>query len=502
MGAEKERLSAQQERLSAQQERLSAQQERLSAQQERLGAQQERLGVQQERLGAQQERRGARTERRDAPLERQPVPVPVPVPVPGRLVPSQAAIGNGNGNGNGNEKRGRSVPMPVRDRQALEALEDSTLAPFAARSSRSRGRRHEEPRDPQRTEHQRDRDRVIHSEAFRRLQHKTQVFVVHEGDFYRTRLTHTIEVAQIARSIAAYLGANENLAEAIALMHDLGHPPFGHAGERELDALAKAHGLPGFDHNLQCLRIVDELERRYAAFPGLNLTWEAREGVAKHATPFDTPEAPGEFAGTPQPSIEAQIASIADVLAYVAHDLEDALYCGFFTLRDLVGFHVPLVDEALRQADLSPERETRRVRQGGLTRAIVGRIVRATLDESSRRLERLGDAPTPEDVRRAEDVSIALDAPTQAQVATLLKELLARVYRHPTVEVMCDKGRRVLREIFLHLLEKPGHLPRSVHGEGPRVVLDFVASLTDRSALELHEAFFNPRSRVLFTLEP
>jgi dGTPase len=392
--------------------------------------------------------------------------------------------------------------MPVRDRLALEALEDSTLAPFAARSSRSRGRRHEEPRDSQRTEHQRDRDRVIHSEAFRRLQHKTQVFVVHEGDFYRTRLTHTIEVAQIARSIAAYLGANENLAEAIALMHDLGHPPFGHAGERELDALAKAHGLPGFDHNLQCLRIVDELERRYAAFPGLNLTWEAREGVAKHATPFDSPDAPGEFAGTPQPGIEAQIASIADVLAYVAHDLEDALYCGFFTLRDLVGFRVPLVDEALRQADLSPERETRRVRQGGLTRAIVGRLVRATLDESSRRLERLGGAPTPEDVRRAKEVSIALDAPTQGQVTAVLNELLSRVYRHPTVEVMCDKGRRVLREIFLHLLEKPGHLPRSVSGTGPRVVLDFVASLTDRSALELHEAFFNPRSRVLFTLEP
>src|SRR5262249_14343080 len=162
-------------------------------------------------------------------------------------------------------------------------------------------------------EHQRDRDRVIHSEAFRRLQHKTQVFVVHEGDFYRTRLTHTIEVAQVARSIARFFGANEDLAEAIALMHDLGHPPFGQADERELDALANENGLGGFDHNLQCLRIIDHLEQRYRGFPGLNLTWEAREGIAKHLTPFDTPEAPDEFAGTPQPGVEAQIASIADV---------------------------------------------------------------------------------------------------------------------------------------------------------------------------------------------
>jgi dGTPase len=394
--------------------------------------------------------------------------------------------------------------MPVRTRRDLEALEDSTLSSFAARSSRSRGRRHEEPPDPHRSEHQRDRDRILHSEAFRRLQHKTQVFVVHEGDFYRTRLTHTIEVAQISRSLARFLGANEDLAETIALMHDLGHPPFGHAGERELDALAREHGLPGFDHNLQCLRIVEGLERRYRGFHGLNLTWEAREGIAKHATPFDTPEAPKEFAETPQPGIEAQIASIADVLAYVAHDLEDALFCGFLSLADLWSFEIRLLEETLGEAQLGPGDDVRRKRLGILTRSIVGKLIHATLDESNRRIERLGATPSPDDLRRQKDPVIALPAEVQADVSRLLEKLLERVYRHSTVEIMCDKGRRLLRAIFEHLLAKPGHLPRAVRerGEDPRAILDHVASLTDRSALELHTALFDPSSRVLFALSP
>jgi len=391
-----------------------------------------------------------------------------------------------------------------RDRAALEALEDSSLASFAARSAGSRGRKHKEPLDPNRTEHQRDRDRVLHAEAFRRLQHKTQVFVVHEGDFYRTRLTHTIEVAQIARSLARFLGANEDLAETIALMHDLGHPPFGHAGERELDQVAREHGLPGFDHNLQCLRIVDGLERRYRDFPGLNLTWEAREGIAKHATPFDSPEAPDEFRGSPQPGVEAQIASIADVLAYVAHDLEDALFCGFLTLADLRSFGIGLLDLVMDEADLARDRDVRRERLGILTRAIVGRLVNATLGETARRLELLGAAPGPDDVRRSPEPVVALPAPVQSDVTRLLEQLLARVYRHSTVEIMCDKGRRVLRALFLHLVARPGHLPRLVRerGEDPRAILDFVAGLTDRSALELHELLFDPRARVLSALSP
>lgn len=394
--------------------------------------------------------------------------------------------------------------MPRRDRLALEAIEDRTLASFGARSSETRGRRHHEPHDGQRTDHQRDRDRVIHSEAFRRLQHKTQVFVVHEGDFYRTRLTHTIEVAQIGRSIARAIGANEDLAEAIALMHDLGHPPFGHAGERELSLLAEAHGLGAFDHNLQCLRIIDELERRYHGFPGLNLTWEAREGIAKHLTPFDEPDAPDEFTGTPQPGVEAQIASIADVLAYVAHDLEDALFCGFLTLADLAAFEVPLIDNALHQADIAPSQDARRRRHGAFTRALVGRLVRAALDETAARLDHLGEAPSPDEVRASTRPVVALPEAIQADVNRILEQLLARVYRHPTVEIMCDKGRRVLKTLFEHLVAKPGHLPRSVRerGEGPRAVLDYVASLTDRGAFELHEALFDPKARVLFALDP
>jgi dGTPase len=399
--------------------------------------------------------------------------------------------------------------MPFRDRAALEALEDSTLASFAGRSARSRGRRHEEPRDPLRTEHQRDRDRVIHSEAFRRLQHKTQVYVVSEGDFYRTRLTHTIEVGQIARSLATFLGANVELAEAIALMHDLGHPPYGHAGERELDQLAREHGLAGFDHNLQCLRIVDELEGRYRDFPGLNLTWEAREGIAKHATPFDAPEAPSEFGPLPQPGVEAQIASIADVLAYVAHDLEDALFTGFVSSADAHAWGIPVLAASLEEARLEPDKTVRRVRQGALTRALLGRLVSATLEESSRRLERLGAAPSPDQVRAAREPVIALPPALDADVKRLVERLLTDVYRHPTVEVMCDKGRAVLRALFVHFCKKRNHLPRSwasrLEKEGPartpQVVLDFVAGLTDRSAIELHANVFDPGARVLFTLD-
>jgi dGTPase len=404
--------------------------------------------------------------------------------------------------------------MEFRDRVVLESIEEKTLASFGAHSARSRGRRHPEREDEWRTAHQRDRDRVVHSEAFRRLQHKTQVFVVHEGDFYRTRITHTIEVAQISRSLAAYLGANQDLAETIALLHDLGHPPFGHAGERELDRVAKEHGLAhGFDHNLQCLRIIEDLEQRYA-FPGLNLTWEAREGIARHATPFDTPEAPPEFREFKQPGVEAQIASIADVLAYVAHDLEDALYTGFFSLADVDAWRIPLVSAAIASAGLDVHANVRRKRQGALTRAILGRLVRACLEESGRRLEKIGKAPSADDVRRNAEPVVALPDALQADVTKLIKELLARVYRHPTVEVMCDKGCRVLRACFEHFVKKPGLLPLAVAeqvagmpsgGDGARaraqVILDFMASLTDRGALELHERLFDPRARVLFTVD-
>lgn len=396
----------------------------------------------------------------------------------------------------------------IRGREELEALEERSLASYGSRSRLSRGRRHPEAPDPLRTAHARDRDRVLHSEAFRRLQYKTQVFVEQEGDHYRTRLTHTIEVSQLSRSLAAFLGANVDLANCIALLHDLGHPPYGHQGEVELDALAREHGLGGFDHNLHCLRIVDLLERRYE-HPGLNLTWEAREGIGKHATFFDAPEVPQEFAGTPQPGIESQIASLADVLAYVTHDLEDALYYGFFSLGEVAALDLPLVDQAIADAGLAGLAPARFVRHGALTRRLLGTLVRAALEETDRRLQEIGPAPTPDDVRAQTEPVVQLPDPVEEQVERLIGFLLQRVYRHPMVEIMCDKGRRLLRHLFEHYMEHPTHLPRQVQlrlrAEGDpsdrlhlaRGLVDFVAGITDRHVVLLHEQLFSPSARLL-----
>jgi dGTPase len=401
----------------------------------------------------------------------------------------------------------------IRGREELEALEERSLASYGSRSRRSRGRAHAEADDPLRTAHQRDRDRVLHSEAFRRLQYKTQVFVESEGEHYRTRLTHTIEVSQLARSLAAFLGCNVDLANCIALLHDLGHPPYGHQGEVELDALAKEHGLPGFDHNLHCLRIVDQLERRYD-FPGLNLTWEAREGIGKHATPFDAPDVPTEFGDTPQPGVEAQIASLADVLAYVTHDTEDALYYGFFTLTECDGLGLEVLSTAIREAGLHGAAPARFVRHGALTRRLLGTLIKAGLEETNRRLDAIGKEPSPDDVRRQVEPVVALPAPIEEQVEALIGFLLHRVYRHPVVEVMCDKGRMLLRRLFVHYMAHPTHLPRHVQArlapgglglgapapsqaELARVVLDYLAGSTDRHVVLLHEQVFNPTTRLL-----
>lgn len=396
----------------------------------------------------------------------------------------------------------------IRGREELQALEEQTLASYGSRSSNSRGRKHTEAPAALRTEHQRDRDRVLHSEAFRRLQHKTQVFVAFEGDHYRTRLTHTLEVSQIARSLAAFLGANVDLANCIALMHDLGHPPYGHQGEVELNDLAEEHGLGGFDHNLHCLRVVDHLERRYA-FPGLNLSWEAREGIAKHATPFDAPDAPTEFDGTPQPAIEAQIASLADTLAYVSHDLEDALFYGFFTLGEVEALGIEMVNRLIRDCGLSNHTPRRFERHGALTRRIIGKLVHAALDETNARLEAIGPAPSPDDVRAQADPVVALPEAEEEAVTILIGFLLGRVYRHPSVEIMCTKGRRLLRQLFEYFVEHPGHLPRLVQermrAEGDvddrlhcaRTALDFLAGTTDRHAVLLYDQVFSPNTPLL-----
>src|SRR5436853_2492497 len=222
--------------------------------------------------------------------------------------------------------------MPTRSE--LEAREAAALAPYAMRSRDSRGRRHPEPEHPLRMAFQRDRDRIIHSTAFRRLEYKTQVFVNHEGDYYRTRLTHTVEAAQVTRTLARMLALNEDLAEAVALAHDLGHTPFGHAGERTLHRLMEPHG--GFEHNAQSLRIVDVLEERYPTFAGLNLSWEVREGIVKHSTRYDRPQV-AEFDAAKAPTLEAQIVDYADEIAYNAHDIDDGLKSEMLTMDDLAG---------------------------------------------------------------------------------------------------------------------------------------------------------------------
>lgn len=397
-------------------------------------------------------------------------------------------------------------PRMIRGRESLEALEEQNLASFAARSSQSRGRVHEEPPPKLRTAHQRDRDRVIHSEAFRRLQHKTQVFVAHEGDHYRTRLTHTLEVSQISRSLAAFLGANVDLANCIALMHDLGHPPYGHPGEVELNLLATEHGVAGgFDHNLHALRVVDLLERR-CAFPGLNLTWEAREGIAKHILTFDDPETPEEFRDTPQAGVEAQIASLGDTLAYVSHGLEDALFTGFFTIGEVMELGLDPLNALIREEGLDGKTPRRFVRHGSLTGGVIRLLVAAALDETQRRLEAIGSAPTAAEVRAQPEPVVALPEDEEELVAVLIGFLLDRVYRHPSVEMMCDKGRRCLRQLFEHFVAHPGQLPRltqeRLRAEGDesdqqhvaRIVLDFIAGITDRHAVLLYQQVFTPGS--------
>jgi dGTPase len=368
------------------------------------------------------------------------------------------------------------------------------LAPYAVRAETSRGRLHPEPEAPTRSPWQRDRDRVVHSSAFRKLQYKTQVFVNHEGDFYRTRLTHSIEVAQIARSVARALGLDEDLAEALALAHDLGHPPFGHAGEEALNLAMKPYG--GFDHNAQSLRIVTLLESRYASFDGLNLTWEALEGLVKHNGPLRNP--PGYIAdynerqkldlGT-HPSAEAQVASVADDIAYHSHDLDDGMRARLFGPDDIA--HLPVVGEALRAAriaslDVAPPR-----RRHETIRRVIDAMVTDLLAETRRRLAKL--APKDVDaIRRSKQPVVGFGAAMSEANQVIKDFLFARMYRHWRVNRMSTKARRLTEELFRLLHQEPSLLPddwRARAGEAgtqraATTVGDYVAGMTDRYAMD------------------
>ncbi len=374
-----------------------------------------------------------------------------------------------------------------------------SLAPYACQPGDSRGRRHGESLSSFRTPFQRDRDRIIHSSAFRRLKHKTQVFIEHEGDYFRTRLTHTIEVAQVARTIAGALGLNEELAEAVALAHDLGHPPFGHTGEDALALLMAPYG--GFDHNAQALRIVTRLERHYADFDGLNLTWETLEGIAKHngpvtgALPYALAEVNADYDLELQTyaSAEAQVAAVADDVAYNHHDLHDGLRAGLFTGADLM--ELPVTGPAFAEVDrLYPGLEPMRRRHEALRR-VFGVMVEDVVAVAEARLAAAMPQSAAE-IRAMEGPIIRFSKPLYQNLKAIKSFLFSHMYRAPSVVLERARVTAAINDIFPLFLADPGQLPADWHRdiaaardqtELARVVLDYVAGMTDRFAIQEHQ---------------
>jgi dGTPase len=382
-------------------------------------------------------------------------------------------------------------------REHLEELEDRALAPYALRSRDSRGREYQDHEPGYRTAFQRDRDRIIHTTAFRRLMYKTQVFVISEGDYYRTRLTHTMEVTQIGRTLARALGVNEDLAEAICLGHDLGHPAFGHSGEQTLNERMAGHG--GFDHNRQTLRIVERLEERFPDWPGLNLTWEVREGLVKHETEYDVSDA-GGYEPDLACSLEGQIANIADELAYSAHDLDDGLRASLISPFDLQ--EVALWNEILADMGVDTCSELTKLDRHRIIRTLVGWGV---TDAAQTTVQRLIDEgiDSVEKLRARGSQIISLSEEAKAHHRELKSFLYQRLYRHWRVVRMAAKAQRVLQALFDAYTGEPAQLPDSIQAritvsEEPleRVVCDYIAGMTDRFALDEHARLFDPTVRV------
>lgn len=390
--------------------------------------------------------------------------------------------------------------------------------PYAADPERSRGRLFPEEKSTLRPEFRRDCDRIIHSTAFRRLKHKTQVFVSHEGDHYRTRLTHTLEVTQIARALARGLGLDEDLTEALALSHDLGHPPFGHAGERSLDQCMSAYG--GFDHNAQSLKIVTQLERRYARFDGLNLTWETLEGIAKHNGPLSdrAGNGVGKYAGPGIPayiaaysrkhdlelwthaSAEAQVAAIADDIAYDAHDLDDALRAGLFAIEELkeISLLKGILDEVHGlYGDIDQSRLVNEI-----TRRLIACMIADVIEETDKRIAALLPCSVDE-VRRASSTVVGFSTELFEADRSIKKFLTPRMYRNPRVMTVMQEAQDQIAALFAHYLIHPQHLPEEWRegldamddGAYARRVTDFIAGMTDRFALAEYQRFFGPIRR-------
>jgi dGTPase len=374
---------------------------------------------------------------------------------------------------------------------------EAHLAPYAARSDTSTGRRYTEPSTSSRTEFQRDRDRIIHSAAFRRLEYKTQVFINHEGDLFRTRLTHSIEVAQIARSIARNLQLNEDLVEAISLAHDLGHTPFGHAGQDALNACMKDYG--GFEHNLQSLRVVDTLEQRYGAFDGLNLMFETREGILKHCSLANAKklDAIGQrFIDRKQPSLEAQLANLADEIAYNNHDIDDGLRSGLLTTAQLD--EIEFYARHRHQVELAFPGITGRRAINETIRRMINALIVDVIENSQERI-RSAQLKTIDDVRNAPAL-IAFSDGMRAEAALLKRFLRENLYQHYQVNRMTSKARRIVAELFDTFMREPNLLPPDYQQERSdtpqavsaqaRKVSDYIAGMTDRYAIREHKRLF------------
>lgn len=369
------------------------------------------------------------------------------------------------------------------------------LAPYACFPEHTRGRRFNEPAPTQRTEFQRDRDRIVHCNAFRRLEYKTQVFINHEGDLFRTRLTHSLEVAQIARSVARVLRVNEDLVEAISLAHDLGHTPFGHAGQDELHACMQewAPNAGGFEHNLQSLRIVDRLEHRYAAFDGLNLCFETREGILKHCR-LEHARKLGElgqrFIDRLQPSIEAQIANLADEIAYNNHDIDDGIRSGLLTIEQLR--ELELFNTHYEQV----KRQAPQVEGGRLVAEIVRAMINTLVVDLTTHTQANLDLHRPDSVESVRQLPPMVSfSPDMRRQATAMKQfLMENLYRHFRVLRMMGKARTIVRELFVAFLQEPALLDREYQHDNPvdqaRAIADYIAGMTDRYAIAEHEQLF------------
>ncbi|PIQ84898.1 MAG: deoxyguanosinetriphosphate triphosphohydrolase [Candidatus Omnitrophica bacterium CG11_big_fil_rev_8_21_14_0_20_43_6] len=375
-------------------------------------------------------------------------------------------------------------------------FEDKFLAGYAMKSSASRGRAHQEAEHAYRTCYQRDRDRIIHSAAFRRLEYKTQVFVNHEGDYYRTRLTHSIEVAQIARTIACALSLNMDLTEAIALAHDLGHTPFGHSGEDVLNELMSGSG--GFNHNLQGLRVVDFLEERYPEFPGLNLSWEVREGIVKHSSVFDIAVKIKEFHPKQMPSLETQVVDMADEIAYDNHDLDDGLTSGLIKESDLESLEIwQKINRTIDQkyAKITPSCRKYLIIRALIDLQVTDLIAQTQAEIASRKINKYTD------VQKIDCKIVDFSSRIKGLRKPLRQFLMEKLYHHYRVVRMSTKAKRFIRELFSEYLKRPAQMPSEIQQRIPRegvkrVVCDYIAGMTDRYALDEYKKLFNPYEKV------